>query len=171
MSLTYLRNATPHDLSAISQIINDAKTYLFNARIDQWQDAYPNRQQLEADILHQQSYVLIVQKQIAATAVLMSQPEANYQHIQGAWQSSQPYITIHRVAVSQQFSGQHLSRILFSNLISIAYQGDWRNFRIDTHPDNYRMQHLITQNGFQYRGIIHLNDAAKSQRWAYELNL
>jgi hypothetical protein len=41
------------------------------------------------------------------------------------------------------------------------------HLRIDTHHDNYVMQHAIIQAGFQRRGIIYIGDG--TPRIAYDL--
>ena len=41
-----------------------------------------------------------------------------------------------------------------------------RNLRIDTHRDNVVMQHMLDKNGFQYCGIIYLEDG--SERLGYQ---
>ncbi|PAK65751.1 GNAT family N-acetyltransferase, partial [Lactococcus lactis] len=45
------------------------------------------------------------------------------------------------------------------------------DIRIDTHPDNLGMQHVITTNGFTKRGVIYMaeNDGEASPRYAYQL--
>jgi len=45
------------------------------------------------------------------------------------------------------------------------------NFRIDTHEVNKRMQGLIRSLGFEYRGIVQVNQTKNGARNAYELNL
>ena len=72
-------------------------------------------------------------------------------------------------------SGQHLSHYFFSNLISAAYRDGIRNFRIDTHDLNKRMQAIVTSFGYAFRGKIYVDEPAENPednaRRAYELNL
>ncbi|MFD2388203.1 hypothetical protein [Enterococcus rivorum] len=44
------------------------------------------------------------------------------------------------------------------------------DIRIDTHPKNKAMQHLITKTGFEYRGNIQL-PVSNGERFAYQLLL
>ena len=46
------------DIPAIMQIINDAKKHLASQKIDQWQNGYPNQEQIENDILKKQSHIV-----------------------------------------------------------------------------------------------------------------
>ena len=173
MSLVYLRHATKVDVPAIMAIIADAKALLKADGSPQWQDGYPDEAAIRRDIMAQQSWVLMVGNRVAGTAAQVVGDDANYHEITGAgWQNNQePYATIHRIALSKDFAGQHLSHYFFSNLISTAYQAGIRNFRIDTHQMNQRMQAIALSLGYQFRGIVHVAEPGDNARRAYELNL
>lgn len=174
MSLVYLRHATRADVPAIMAIIADAKALLKADGSPQWQDGYPDETAIQQDIMAQQSWVLMVDGQVAGTAAQVIGDDANYHEITGGtgWQNRQdPYATIHRIALGKAFAGQHLSHFFFSNLISAAYQTGIRNFRIDTHQMNQRMQAIALSLGYQFRGIVHVAEPGDNARRAYELNL
>ena len=44
------RHSTKKDIPAILTIIEDAKALLKSLQIDQWQNGYPNQEQIENDI-------------------------------------------------------------------------------------------------------------------------
>lgn len=173
MSLIYLRRATLADVPAIMPIIANAKALLKADGSPQWQDGYPDEGTIKRDIMAQQSWLLIVDGQVAGTAAQVIADDPNYHEITGdGWQNNTaPYATIHRIALSAGFAGQHLSHYFFSNLISQAYQQGIRHFRIDTHDMNQRMQAIATSLGYQYRGTIHVDEPGDNARRAYELNL
>ena len=64
-----------------------------------------------------------------------------------------------------------LSSYLFSGLITIGVQKGYKDFRIDTHPENERMKGLSEKFGFEKRGIIYVDEKIEPIRYAYELNL
>lgn len=168
MSLIYIRQAQPADIPAIMPIIAHAKAQLKASGSPQWQDGYPNESAIATDIDQQNSWILLVDGQIAGTAALIVGDDPNYHQIDGAWaNTTDPYATIHRIALGAGFTGKHLSHYFFSNLLSVAYQAGVRNFRVDTHAMNQQMQALATSLGYQYRGLINANGV----RRAYELNL
>ena len=173
MSLIYLRQATLADLPTIMPIIANAKALLKADGSPQWQDGYPDEAAITADINNQQSWLLIVDGQVAGTAAQVVGDNADYHEITGtSWQNTtDTYATIHRIALNSAFAGQHLSHYFFSNLISQAYQTGIHNFRIDTHNMNKRMQAIAASFGYQYRGIIHVSEPGDNARRAYELNL
>ena len=173
MAETYLRRAKLQDLPAIMKIIDDAKELLKKNGSPQWQNGYPNQETLTQDIAMQTNWVLINDNKVAATATLQLTPEPTYRNItQGQWQQpDEPYATIHRVAISSNYRGQGLSKLLFSNLLTVGQMQGIKNFRVDTHRSNKAMQHIAENFNFKKRGIIKVNDQNDPERLAYELNL
>lgn len=170
--LIYIRMAEKEDLDQIMTIIDEAKALLKKDDNPQWQNGTPSREMLTEDINLKRAYCLVANKEIAGVAVLLTTPDPNYAEIAGAWANNkEQYATIHRIAISSKFRGQHLSQFMMSNLISRGLMLGIRNFRIDTHAVNKRMQGLIKGLGFEYRGIVQVDQTENGARNAYELNL
>lgn len=62
------------------------------------------------------------------------------------------------------------SAALIQQLMTMSYYLGYRDVRIDTHPDNLVMQHIITSNGFEEKGTITM-DEDKGVRLAYQILL
>ncbi|MCH3990924.1 MAG: GNAT family N-acetyltransferase [Lactobacillus sp.] len=172
MSLIYARQACPADVPAIVEILKAAIAFLKASGSTQWQSGYPNQQTVEKDLRQGSAYVLEVQGQIAGYAAVVTGEDPHYRKIQGAWHNTtDQYATIHRLALSPNFRGQHLASYFLSDLISIKYSQCIANFRVDTFKKNLAMQHVATSQGFVKCGIIQVDDPIDSARFAYELNL
>lgn len=173
MATIYLRRGQTKDLDSIMEIINQAKAFLKSYGSPQWQDGHPNRQILSGDIARQTNWVLMVDHEVAGTATLQLTPEPSYQIIhQGQWaQPNAPYATIHQIAISNNFRGQHLAKLMFSNLITVGQMQGVNNFRLDTHQLNKPVQKLAAEFGFVQRGIVMVDDQIDPKRLAFELNL
>lgn len=173
MAEIYLRRAQLQDLPAIMKIIDDAKELLKKNGSPQWQNGYPNQENFTQDIAMQTNWILINDNKVVATATLQLTPEPTYRNItQGQWQQpDEPYATIHRVAIISNYRGQGLSKLLFSNLLTVGQMQGIKNFRVDTHRSNKAMQHIAENFNFKKRGIIKVNDQNDPERLAYELNL
>ena len=169
----YTRLAKKDDLSEIMRIIADAKDFLKASGSPQWQNGYPDQETFTQDIVMQTNWILINDNKVVATATLQLTPEPTYRNItQGQWQQpDEPYATIHRVAISSNYRGQGLSKLLFSNLLTVGQMQGIKNFRVDTHRSNKAMQHIAENFNFKKRGIIKVNDQNDPERLAYELNL
>ena len=173
MAEIYLRRAQLQDLTAIMKIIDDAKELLKKNGSPQWQNGYPDQETFTQDIVMQTNWILINDNKVVATATLQLTPEPTYRNItQGQWQQpDEPYATIHRVAISSNYRGQGLSKLLFSNLLTVGQMQGIKNFRVDTHRSNKAMHNFAENFNLKKRGIIKVNDQNDPERLAYELNL
>lgn len=169
----FVRKAVTDDLPKIIKVINDAKNLIKKTGSPQWQDGQPSRSVLEEDLEIGRGYVLVVNNEVAGYTALMQTDDPHYEVIQdGSWNNTvDKYATFHRVSISDDYRGKHLSDFMMSNLFTIGYSLGFRNFRIDTHEMNKGMQHISLKLGFKYRGIIYVGPKEDDRRLAYELNM
>lgn len=169
----YLRKATFTDLPRILEIIEHAKAALKNRQINQWQAGEPNQTQFEDEIHQELCYILMADQQVIGVASILATEDPGYAAItNGQWQSgSTPYFSIHRVALDSAFHGQHLGTQFLTLLVTAASLRGAHDLRIDTHPDNLAMQHMIQKVDFQYRGDIFIANDPSPKRYAYQLLL
>jgi ribosomal protein S18 acetylase RimI-like enzyme len=164
-----IRLSTTNDVIKIMQIIDDAKTYLASLNIDQWQNGYPNAEQVENDIKKEESYVVLNDNnQIMATSMFTTNKEPTYKIIDGNWiiDESKKYGVIHRMAIKKEFRKLGLATILFDEFHQQLQNKNIQSLKIDTHEDNLGMQALIKKLGYKYCGVIYTSYDAK--RVAFE---
>jgi len=165
-----IRFSTLTDVPRILEIISDAKTLLKSLQIDQWQNGYPNAEQVENDIKNGESYVVINDEdQIMATTMFTTRPEPTYKKvIDGNWivDETLPYGVIHRLAMGKEFRGLGIAKFVFEELHQKLKEQGIKSLKIDTHEQNLGMQSLIKKMGYQYCGIIYTSYNAK--RLAFE---
>lgn len=175
MQANYLRVAEIKDLPAILAIIEDARLTLLKNNIPQWQNGDgPSKEILQRDIQKKQCFVLIAEEKIMGVGVISNSIEVAYEHLRnGKWKDSRspfPYAAIHRVAIDANHLGNGYATLLLRYLITVARMNNHIDIRIDTHPKNKAMQHLITNVGFDYCGEISLA-VSHGERFAYQLLL
>ncbi len=163
------RLAELEDLDQIIGVIRDAKDYLKEQGIDQWQDGFPDEATIREDILSHKSYVFTQDKEIIGFMALNLNEEESYQTIyEGEWKSNNSsYLTIHRTAIRGDYRGKGLSLRMFFLAEQVAIQNHMRSIRIDTHRGNQLMQHLCVKYGYEYCGVIYLARSGM-ERIAYE---
>lgn len=169
-----VRKAMPDDLPVVAELIGQAKQLLHNDGIDQWQDGYPDRATLQHDIASGWGRLLVLDGVVVATAAVIDGPDPNYRELlEGAWKPSQSersdYATIHRVAVASGYRGRHLATEFYRMLIDEVRASGFHELRVDTHPDNRRMQHLIEGFGFDRVGVAFMRGNRADRRYAYQL--
>lgn len=161
------RKAEIFDLESIAKIIEDAKDFLKDNKVSQWQDGYPEIEDLKKDIEKGESYVLLKDSEVIGTSVISLEGESTYNTIEdGKWLSSDKYIVMHRVAISSKYRGKNIFKELICEAEKIALDNYIYSIKIDTHKDNKAMQRALCNNGFTKCGIIFLEDG--SERVAYE---
>ncbi|MCG1036488.1 GNAT family N-acetyltransferase [Polaribacter sargassicola] len=165
-----IRLSKIEDVPQIETIINDAKNYLASLKIDQWQNGYPNAIQVEQDILNQESYVVVNDKNtVMATAMFTLRKEPTYKKIiDGNWliDENKVYGVIHRLAIKKEFRKLGLATFLFDEFHQQLKDKNIESLKIDTHEDNLGMQALIKKLDYKYCGIIYTSYNAK--RLAFE---
>ena len=65
-----IRKGNTNDIPAIMEIIADAQSLLAGRGVDQWQDGYPTADIIQQDIARAESYVIEIDRSVAATAVI-----------------------------------------------------------------------------------------------------
>ncbi|MGX7043258.1 GNAT family N-acetyltransferase [Leuconostoc holzapfelii] len=174
MPAVYMRQAQADDLLDIKAIIDSGREYLKQQGLNQWQMGYPNQDTIATDLDLRQGYVLVVDHQVAGYAAVIVGEDPVYGVIEaGQWlNDDKSYVALHRFAMSNQFRGQKLAQRFMTAILSHFYEQNQRDFRIDTHPENLAMQAVITGNGFQKRGNVHIHEGEdRNVRWAYQLVL
>lgn len=165
-----LQVATVADLPIVMKITNQAKALLKAEGINQWQMGYPSEVDFENDMREEHLFVAKLDDQTVGFIALIDGLDQAYQVIEnGAWiNNDAPYYTIHRVAVDSTVSGQKIGeRMLRAGVEkSLELDPNALSVRVDTHPENFRMQHLLTKIGFVQTGHIFINDG--ELRYAYE---
>lgn len=161
------RKAVEIDAGSVMNIIRQAQVYFKEHGINQWQDNYPNIETVKKDISNKNGYVLLKDNIIVCTIAVIFDGEKNYESIyNGQWLSNHKYAAIHRIAVESKNKGLGLSSVILKNIEEICLTKGVHSIKVDTHEKNISMQKMLNKNGFQYCGIIYLED--NSKRVAFE---
>jgi len=155
------------DVDSIMKIIKQAQDYFKEKWINQWQNNYPNVEVISNDVAEKNSYVLLQNKEVVATAVVSFNGERTYESIyEGEWISNKEYAVVHRIAVDNNHKGLGLSSQIIKNVEELCIEKGVSSIKVDTHERNLSMQKLLRKNKFEYCGIIYLED--NSPRIAFE---
>jgi GNAT superfamily N-acetyltransferase len=164
------RKASFDDLPGIMEIIRQAKIYMNENNLDQWKDGYPDENIIRSDIEKACSYVLVDNGTPAGTAAVFFDEERTYRQIfEGKWQTLGDYAVVHRVAVSSAYRNTGAAGVMMKYIEQLAISKGVHSVKIDTHEDNQPMRKFLKKCGFQYCGIIFLENGDK--RLAYEKTL
>lgn len=165
-----LRKAATSDIDTICRIISEAQAQMARLGIDQWQNGYPDRSAIEADILRGVGAVLCTENgEVVAYCAVIFGEEPTYARIDnGKWltDNDSQYVVVHRLAVADKFKKQGIATDFMRRVERLAIEREYDSFRIDTHHDNRYMHSLCTRLGFVRCGVIYVSDG--TPRVAYE---
>lgn len=178
----------PEDEAGILAVIAAAKQIMrASGNSQQWVGNYPSGDAIRADVERHGGYVIEEvelsgategltpqetktqealstngsRREIIAYFAFLPSPEPTYANIyDGTWADDTcPYYVLHRIASRADVHG------IFEDIIRFSLS-QTNNIRIDTHRDNLIMRHNITKHGFEYCGIIYLQNG--DERLAYQ---
>lgn len=159
------RMANESDRESILEIYLDGSNALKEDGVNQWQGKYvPSFKDID-EHLGVDLYVLEYHKRIVSTACLVEGIDEDYENIDGKWNTSIPYISIHKVATSNKYKKQSFAKKMMYYVENLAKRKKM-DLRIDTHKDNKKMKNFIISCGYEYTGEVILQ--GELERVAYD---
>lgn len=158
-----IRKANYDDIETVNKIYEDARAFMRQSgNLKQWAGGYPAEADIKADIKDGVLYIAEEQGKALCVFCCMNKPEPTYEKIyEGSWKDDGEYRAVHRIAVSKDSHGKGVAGLCFDFALSFC-----GSVRIDTHRDNIPMQKTLLKNGFEYCGIIYLQNG--EERLAYQ---
>lgn len=159
------RKADITDIPEIWAILQNAILRRKNDGSNQWQDGYPNPEVVKKDVENGYGYVLKDGKTIIGYCAIVINYEPEYDKIEGKWLTNSDFVVIHRIAISENYLGQGLSKTILEFVEDFAKNRNIFSIKVDTNHDNLAMLKIFEKSGFTFCGIVHFRG---SPRRAYE---
>ncbi len=156
-----LKNIEITEVARAFAIINSARQHLKDQGIDQWQDGYPDYACIEMDAKRKVGYFMVVEEEIVGYICIDFDGEPDYNTIDGAWEKEEPFVVVHRMAMTDSARGKNISDRVLKAVEEMSIRKGVHYFRVDTDSGNLKMQHILQKNGFTYRGIITFDNTPK----------
>lgn len=167
----YIRKTESKDIDRVVELFNQAKLFLKEHHIDQWQtppNGYPSSNEVKEDILKDGGYCIVNEDKVVGYSFIQCIDDPNYHLIEeGEWFNDEPYVVIHRTCIDNSFKGKGVASLFVEKAKEICAEKNLHNIRVDTHQDNVYMQKMLEKNGFKKCGIIYVYDG--TPRYAYQL--
>lgn len=165
------RPAVTGDLAVIMRIVADAKAVLKKRGVDQWQGIYPQAEDFTENIASGECQLVFHGAEPAGFFCLSQRHEEAYDHLtDGKWTPDLDCCVLHRFAVAANYRGSGMARYMLRCAEELCRSCGLNCIRIDTHRKNKAMQHLLTGNGYRFRGnlIITIEEGHDPARQGYE---
>lgn len=153
--------ADEEDLPLAMAMIDAGKRFLAESGVDQWQNGYPDQACIEADIKGRKGYFVEGDGEKLGYLCVDFDGEPAYDQIDGAWDTDDDYVVVHRLSFSPAARGKGLSTGVFRLVEDLARSLGVHSFRVDTDEDNMAMRHALAKSGFTYRGTIRFDNSDK----------
>ena len=164
MNGVMIRAGAAADIAAVLGVYEASRRYMrATGNLTQWNDGYPSRSDVEADIAAGNLYVGEFEGEIVMAFAFIVGDDPTYRIIeQGRWLNDRPYGTIHRLGSNGRCGG------MLAACVEYCF-GRVDNLRLDTHADNRPMLTAAERLGFIRCGIIYCRDG--SPRIAFQKTL
>lgn len=146
-----LRPAQPEDMDAIEALFLAAIDYMRADGIEQWDEFYPDRGVMAADLQAGSLIVVESDGQMAAVVTLDENPYAAYADIPWQHPGARP-IFVHRLCVHPSRQGKGIAREIMRHIEQIAQERGFEVIRLDTFIDNARALRLYEGLGYTRAG-------------------
>jgi GNAT superfamily N-acetyltransferase len=170
-----LRPAKTADLDRILAVVEDARRFLKESGVDQWQGGYPERALLAEDIERGACHICALEGRAAGLVSVFFRHEDCYDAVEnGRWMTGDaPYAAFHRLAVHSEYRGRGVASGLMAYLENLAREKGVLGLRGDTHRENRAMRGMLEKRGFVPCGTIYLNGRGdpRGARVCYEKRL
>lgn len=143
------------------EIIAMAKAHLKQQGIDQWQTGYPDLPCIKRDMACGKGYFIVENGSVLGYLCVDFGGEPAYKALQGEWQTTEPYVVVHRLAFADSARGKGISQKAFQLVEQLSKGKGIRSFRVDTDADNSKMRYILAKCGFTYRGKIWFDNSEK----------
>ena len=164
-----IRQATPHDIPAILDLILKVIPGMKAAGNLQWDDAYPNAAVFTADIARNQLWIAEIDGIITGVAAITTDQEPEYAQV--GWLLDDPAIVVHRLAVDPAMHGKGIATALMQQAEAVARSAGILILRVDTSTKNAATQRLFPKLGYLLAGEIGLHFRPGLRVLCYEKRL
>jgi ribosomal protein S18 acetylase RimI-like enzyme len=139
-------------LDAAWAVIDRCRAALRQRGILQWDDVYPTRATVAADIAHRRLYVLSVSDECQATVALDDTQDPLYRTV--PWTTAEPALVVHRLCVDPPAQGRGYGAELMKFAETYAERHRYSSIRLDAYSDNPSAVELYRRRGYREAGQV-----------------
>ncbi|WP_150269704.1 GNAT family N-acetyltransferase [Paenibacillus tepidiphilus] len=153
MSGQDIRQANSGEIAEIMELVSACVEVMQAGGSDQWDETYPNKEIIAADIAAGTLYAYVMDGAIVGILVLDEHQSEQYREIQ--WpQNDGTYLVMHRLAVHPKAQGKGVARKLIAFAEQLAREEGYTGIRLDTYSKNTPALALYPGMGYELRGEV-----------------
>ena len=145
------KKAELNNLGEIFSIYTDAIIEMERHDINQWDELYPTKEILEADIKKQELYIGLIENKIAVAYVLNEECDEEYKD--GEWEyPNSKFCVLHRICVNPEFQNQGIAKRTIVYIEEQVRQNGYDSIRLDCYTKNPFSISLYSKLGYKLVG-------------------
>ncbi len=153
------RPAARGDLDALVRMYGDAIARMRREGIDQWDERYPTREDLEADIGAGEMTLGVIDGGIACAYAVNGACDVEYED--GAWaRPDADFCVLHRLCVDPALQGRGIARRAVEHMEAEARRRGVHCVRLDVFSENPRALRLYLGLGYRRAGEVRFRKGA-----------
>lgn len=147
----YYRVAVAEEREAVMKLFEEVKAAMTVAGIDQWDEQYPNINDINADINKNQLHTVYMGNKLAGVYVASEESDKAYKF--GAWTDTEgKYIVIHRLCVAPAFQNMGIAAKIMEHIEAEQKKLGVTSIRLDVFAKNPYALKLYEKSGYQRVG-------------------
>ncbi len=160
------RLATEADMEDLLAIAADARAFMKDCGVNQWQCGYPGAAEFSVDIEKGALWLFTHEGKAAGCLAVCRWPEEDYEGLMGQWLTEgNGYGAIHRVAVGAEYRRRGLAQEMMQLGEELLRGTGYASVRIDTHRNNAAMRGMLEKRGFRLCGELRLMHTTEPDPW------
>jgi ribosomal protein S18 acetylase RimI-like enzyme len=150
--MTTIRLARIEELDSVYSLVQQATRHMDNQGIPQWDNIYPSKAILNADIENQQMHVIEVEGRVAGLIAINEVQSPEYASV--AWKHSGRALVVHRLTIHPGYQRHKLASNLMDFAEEMAATENYDCIRLDAFTRNPAAFTLYENRGYRKAGIV-----------------
>jgi len=150
--MTTIRLARIEELDFVHGLVQEAIRHMDNQGVPQWDDIYPSKAILNADIENQQMYLIGVEGQVAGLIVINEVQSPEYTGV--GWKYCGRVLVVHRLTIHPDYQRRKLASYLMDFAEEKAATENYDCIRLDAFTRNPAAFALYENRGYRRAGIV-----------------
>jgi ribosomal protein S18 acetylase RimI-like enzyme len=139
-------------ITSLMKVIHACTHTMRQAGIFQWDEIYPNREQIEEDVRCRSLYVAREKGICLGALSLNEKQEEVYKQVE--WCGIEPALVVHRLCVDPAFQGLGIAGQLMDFAEDLALQRGYASIRLDAYSGNPKAVALYERRGYRRAGQV-----------------
>jgi len=150
--MTTIRLARSEELDSVHSLVQEAIRHMDEQAIPQWDDIYPSKAILNADIENRQMYLIEVEGRVAGLIVINEDQSPEYAGV--VWKHNGRALVVHRLTIHPDYQRHKLASYLMDFAEERAAAKNYDCIRLDAFTRNPAAFSLYENRGYRRAGIV-----------------